>query len=457
METQASTVNDATSPPPLRVRVPFLSTSFADNLWYFALLWPLWWLLGIEQILLPFYLLFEFIRLLIHSNWQLRINSAALFALFLAGWWIVPIIWVDREFLDIFLKETATAWSQFFILVLLWNRIDSKKEWRRVVGALLVMAFYMAASSFIFISGLWRGEILSLVGRLLPQSMVDSSAFFNSIAYRHFGEQLLVNVGFFPIRVIGFTLSFSSLSMVCLLLIPIAFWQFQVSQGRARLVYALLTVGLLVSLIVTESRIAYAAFLAGILLWIILRLHLLREPNRPVTLALSLAVIALALVLGFIALGFIAESLQSTFVDIRPGSWLARYRIYEYTLQLLPQHLIAGWGVPVRIPGMASEYSAGTHSSYLGMLFQHGIIGLLMYLGLWLSIWRMVIRGLRRRHISRYESYFWMALAAAFFAFNIREVADTWWWDQSLLYIIWLQWGLVLTAPRVLEIFGSNE
>lgn len=451
MATPVPTLTELNPSPPLRARVPFLSTSFATNLWYFALLWPLWWVLGIEQFLLPFFILFELGRFLITSDWQLRINTTILFALLLAMWWLAPIFWADREFLDIFLKEAITIWAQVIILVLLWNRINTRQEWQRVVGALLVMAFYMVIATATYLSGIWRGEMLSLVGRILPRSIIESSAFFSSISYRHFGELMLEGAGLFSQRTIAFTLSFSSLSMVCLLLIPMSLWQFQTSRGYSRAACALLTVGLLLALMLTESRIAYAAFVAGALLYLILRLHLLRQPNRPLTLAIGLAIVALGLVFGFIALGFITDSLQSTFVDIRPGSWLARYRIYEYTLELLPEHIIAGWGVPVRIPGMVSEYSAGTHSSYLGMLFQHGIIGLLLYLGLWLSLWRVVIRGVRQRRTTRYESLFWAAIAFAFFAFNLREVADTWWWDLSLLYIIWLQWGLVMTAPQALK------
>ncbi len=437
--------------PPLRVRLPFVSTPFSTNLWYYALLWPVWWALGIDQILLPFFIFFEFFRFLITSEWRLQLNATSLFALLLAVWWVVPLIWVDRQFLDIFLKEAATAWAQAFILILIWNRVQTQRDWRRLVGALTIIAFYMVSSSAIYLVGLWRGELLSAVGRILPPSLVQSSAFFSSIAYRHFGEFFTVDVGFFTQRLIAFTLSFSSLSMVCLLLIPLMVWRFQTERGVMRLFCAGLAGGLLIALVFTESRIAYAALLAGFVLYLILRLHLLRARNRPLTLALGLLLVALALILGFVALGLITESLHTAFIDLRPGSWLARYRIYEYTLQLLPEHFIAGWGVPVRIPGMANEYSAGTHSSYLGMLFQHGIIGLIFYLGMWLSVWLIVWRGLRQRRGGRAAVLFWMATAMAFFAFNIREVADAWWWDQSLLFVIWLLWGLTLTAPRIFQ------
>lgn len=105
----------------LRVRLPFISTSFATNVWLYALLWPLWWALGIEQVLLPFFVFYEFVRSLIANRWQVRINMTALIALALALWWVVPIFWVDTQFLDIFLKEAASIWAQFFILVLFWG------------------------------------------------------------------------------------------------------------------------------------------------------------------------------------------------------------------------------------------------------------------------------------------------------------------------------------------------
>ncbi len=80
----------------MRVSLPFVSTSFVKDLWYYALLWPLWWALGIEQILLPFFVIYELLRFLIRSDWRVRINTTGFIALALAIWWIVPVIWVER-------------------------------------------------------------------------------------------------------------------------------------------------------------------------------------------------------------------------------------------------------------------------------------------------------------------------------------------------------------------------
>lgn len=435
---------------PLLARIPFISTSFARNLWYYALLWPVWWLLGIEQLLLPFFVLYETVRFFIGSKWRVRLNTTTVFALLLALWWVVPIMGAEREFLDIFLKETSSIWSQALILILMLNNIRTRQEWWLVVRALTTIATYTAAAGIIFATGAWRGTVTSALGMALPSSLVENSVFFSSIAIRRFGA--FAGEGeLFPNRLMGFSISFSALSMICLLIIPLMYWRFQVSRGYTRMLYLGMVIALLICLLLTGSRIAYMAFLAGLTLYCVLRLRLLSKPNRPFTIALTLTGTGAMLLFGYLSFSLILASLQSAFVDLRPGSWLVRLEVYVVTLRLLPEHIIAGWGVPVRISGQSSSFSAGTHSSYLGMLFQHGIVGLSLYLGLWLSIWRIVLRGLRQHHVTRYESYFWMAIAFAIFAFNLREVADTWWWDLSLLYVIWLLWGLIVTAPQALE------
>jgi hypothetical protein len=433
----------------MRVRLPFISTSFANNLWYYALLWPVWWALGIEQFLLPFFTLYELARFLIRVNWQVRINTTGFIALLLALWWLVPVFWVDREFLDIYLKETASIWSQAILIILVFNCVKSRQDWWLVIRALTIMAAYTAIGGMIYLSGLWRGSFPSLFGLILPQSMIDDSAFFTSISVRQFGS-VAREVGLIPIRLRAFSLSYSSLSMACLLLIPFAYWRMKISQGNIRLIFGGMAIGLLFCLIFTESRMSYLAFIAALLMYWILRLGLLRGHNRPFSIALTFFGIAVALLVGYIAQRIIMDILQSAFVDLRPSSWLVRFNIYVVTLRLLPEHFIAGWGVPVRIPGASSVYSAGTHSSYLGILFQHGIVGLILYLGLWVSIWKYVIQGLRQKLQNREVAFFWITIATSFFAFNIRELADTWLWDQSLTFILWLMWGATITATSSL-------
>jgi len=248
--TTTTTAATKTAPPrqALPVRIPFLTTSFSTDLYLYTLLWPVWWLLGVEQLILPFFITWELFRYL----WQARLRL-------LATWWIVPILWVESDHLDIFLKETATAWSQAFFLFVFWNAIRTRKAWNRVLRAVEVLALYIAIGGLVFLSGIWRGDLLSVVGRLLPGGLAESSAFFDSISYRSFGA-IIVESSVLARRVSSFALNYSGLSMICLLLIPIIAWRFLTTRGVARWMSGFVVAVLALCLIFTGSRIAYFAF-----------------------------------------------------------------------------------------------------------------------------------------------------------------------------------------------------
>lgn len=435
---------------PILVKIPFITTTFATNVYLYALLWPVWWAFGIEQLLLPFFAGFEAVRYLFRSRWRFGFNTTVLLTLLLAMWWLVPLIWVDREQLDIFLKDSATVWSQALLLFLFWNSLKTEKEWHTIVRALEIIALYTALGGLIFLGGLWQGEFLSGVGRLLPSGLVESSAFFSSIAYRAFGAAA-IEEAIFAKRVSSFSLNFSGLSMICLLLWPFMFWRFLRTPGLGRIKNGFIIIGLLICLVFTESRMAYIALLAGLSLFFALWFDLLRGNNRLLSLAMGLIAAALGIAFAYLAFQVISELFRAFFLEWRPASWLSRFNIYLETFRLLPEHPIAGWGASVKREGASSTYSIGTHSSYLAVLFQHGIVGLLLYLSIWLSIWRVIIRALRQPARTPILASFWMMIAVAFFSFNVREAADSWWWDQLTTFTVWLSWGLVLTAPRIFQ------
>jgi len=438
-----------------RLVIPFINAPFSTDIMVFLAFWPLWWILGIEQLLPPFFLAWEMIRHLLRTKGRFSINAPIRWAFLLALWWLVPVVWVEREHLDIFLKEAATAWSQVLAFLLLWNCLSTIRDWYRVVKGLEVLAAYAALGGLVFVLGLWRGEILSLAGRALPAPLIESSAFFRSISIRTFGTMVGEDSLLFQ-RVSSFSLQFSGLSMVALLLIPFITWRLCQARGWARYRHSAVLVGLLLCLVYAQSRIAYLAFVTGVIVFTALKLDFLRPRNRFFLLALIALTITLAMGVGYLVFSEITQTLNTIFLELRPGSWLVRFRIYQETLRLLPEHPIAGWGVPVRIPGMRSVYSAGTHSSYLGMLFQHGVIGLVLYLGLWVSVWRGILKGLRERTISSSLRPFWIMATVSMLSFNIRETADIWWWDQLVTMTIWMMWGLTMVALRLTSMEGHH-
>lgn len=429
-----------------KIVLPFLETSFATNLKLIFILWPLWWVLGIEQFVPFIFLVWELVRHSLTKEVHFRIGATERWSIMLALWWIIPILWVDRAEIDLFLRELSVMWSQVFILILINTSVRSYKEWKKILRGLTIFSVFIVIGGLIYILGLWRGEITSLLGQVLPATL-NSSEFFSSISIRDFG-MISVQKWIFTHRVSSFSLQVGSLSIICVLLIPLIFWQFYRSRRSARIGWAGLLIGLLIVLIQTESRFAYLAFIGGLILFLFLFYYFYFKSNRILLVLLILISITLILLFGFIIWSELIELIQVIFLDARSGSFNTRIIIYRETIKLLGEHIFAGWGLPVKIEGIRTVFSAGTHNSYLGILFQHGLIGLFLYLGIWFSIWINIIRNLRLRTATPVTRMFWIVSSCAMLAFNIREIAANWWWDQSITMVLWAYWGLMISAPK---------
>jgi len=423
--------------------LPFINTSFPLDLQIYLGLWPMWWVLGIEQLLLPFFVGWEAVRYLLRSRGKFYLSRTALWAFLLAIWWLVPAGWVEREYLGIFLKETATAWSQALFLLLFWNTVRTSHDWWRIIRGLELLAIYIALGGIIYIIGLYRGEFPSLIGMVLPADLRESSQFLSNISWRTLGT-IGKEWGMFPYRVSSLAMKFSELSMVSLILIPFAVWRFCSLRGFARCMQGLVILGLAGCLIFAESRMSYFAFAVGLYVLVLFLTGLLAKRNRFLLVAVGIATIVLLIAVVYFVYPEITQIYEAVVTNWRPGT--ARYRIYQETVRLIPKHWLAGWGVARRIPGMPTKFSAGTHSSFLGILFQHGIVGLVLYVGLWLSIWRLILRELKNKASLPTQRLFLVMATVALLSFNIREMTDSWWWDQILTITTWTMWGLTLTS-----------
>jgi hypothetical protein len=422
-----------------------MNMHFSQSLMIFLALWPVWWTLGVEQLVPPLWIGFEAIRYLVRIRGKLSISAPVVWAGLLAVWWLVPLMWLAPQYYGIFLKESATAWSQALFLLAISAQVRTRKGWEQVLRALCVFATLVTIGGLIYALGLWRGEITSVLGWVLPSS-VESSTFFSSISDRSLGIVSLW--GLLPWRLRSLFLHPNSLSMMALLLIPLLSWRAAVVTSWARVAHILVVLGLVVCLFGTESRISYVSFAAGLVAFALYALSRLGWRRFLLVSGFLLALTGI-LVTRFVDVDRVMESIRDLLAAWRPGSLIVRMKVYRATFEMLPQHLIAGWGVQIQLPDMPSSFSAGSHSSVLAMLFRHGVVGLALYIGLWASIWREVFRGLRQRALPKDARWFWVAAAIALLCFNVRELADTWWWDQTLTMTVWPVWGLVITAARV--------
>lgn len=427
--------------------IPFFNTTFAADLKLYFTLWPIWWIVGIEQLLPPFFLGWMALRTTLIKRGRVRVDATVAFALLLALWWIVPTPWVSSEMFDVFVRTFLTVLSQALMLFLFVNCVRTRQDWDAVVRGLDRLSIYIVFGALLFVVAGVRGEIKSLVGYVLPASIVDSSEFFNSIVVRNLG---LVNPGMhgaLPYRLSSFTLEPADLGTLSLVLIPFMVWRISQARGFLWLLRMAYLAVLFLCFFYAEVRIAYIAFMVGFALFAMWAVGLLQTRNRAVLHALVALALAVLVGAGYFLFQDVWMAVSDAFETVRPGSIFVRLIIYEETFRLLPEHLIAGWGTSIRIDGLENVYAAGTHSAYLEMLFQHGIVGLLLYLGLWATIWHRALYWFRHRTpiVSR---TFWCIAVITLLMFNLRESTASWMWDQTVTMAVWSMWGLIISASQ---------
>jgi hypothetical protein len=416
---------------------------FARDLRALLTLWPLLWLLGVEQFAVPGFAAVETALMLGRRRGRLSVNTPTLLALLLTAWWLVPIQRVPVEDLDLFLKEFATAASLAALLLLFHNEIRTEADFKGVTDGLYRLALSLVGAMLLSWLPPFRQPFRSVLGFVVPEHLSRSSVFFESIVWR----ELVMSFPDGSVRLTSLTLNSSGLSMVVLLLIPLAAWIVYRRHGTRQALGLVALSGLLASLYLSGSRVAIAALVAGLSAFLLLTSRRLRWTALGLPLLPVLICLVELVGIGAALVADLPTALENVLILTRMSSWEARARVYEETLYLLPNYPISGWGLPVKIPDMLTVYSAGTHASHLGLLFQHGVVGLALYLALWISLFKRLARFLLRVVPAEVDRFFWVAIVAALVAFLTRSIADTWWWDQLTVLTLACFWGLASNLP----------
>lgn len=438
--------------------LPFVHTSFEDNLGFYFMLYPLWWVLGVEQFLFPMLLGYETLRLVYEKRLDFRWRHPLLIVLGLQIlWWMTPALTV-RPLKPTFFMNLTFAGTAFLCVFLVYNRVTTRESWMKVLRALNWLAVWLALGAVLYLSGLWQGQLTSAVGQVIPQATQEDSVFYEEISTRFLGEPIPAREGFLSHRVRSFAMHFSSFAMSTVILIPVALWYATRLRGGWRWAQFAVVGALLAGLIYSQSRMSYitvflALVLYGFVSWFGWR--------RLWQLALAGVGGVVLVFVGLLVSGMTPAEVINLpvrlFTEVRPGSFNTRTLIYIRSIQELPQHPITGWGQPMQMGGWGEQYSLGTHSSYLNALFQHGAVGLMID-GAWrVLMWGIVVRALLLdRARSGLLRTFMVMAAAALLAFQLREITDHWMWDYTRVSTYWLFLALIFGAYQLL-LAGDDE
>ena len=197
---------------------------------------------------------------------------------------------------------------------------------------------------------------------------------------------------------------------ILMILLTMLLVRFFIDKKINKPLFIFLFLSNLLGLVMTLSRISLLA-LALSLAWV----FFIQRKHFPLWIFLSLGVLVLALPA--------LEKFTQYFLELREGSTLTRWDLYQYSLdQLEGVDWILGLGVKPR--GQAFEFPLGSHSTYLSLLFKTGVTGLVT-LGTFHA--SLFFRWYRLKSLLREDRqmfYLWQGLGMIFFAMAIWMLTE---------------------------------
>jgi O-Antigen ligase len=453
---QALKLWESTQPQEDIRRLPLVNSRPILDLGILIGLIPLWWLLGVESLVLPVGIALISIKMLILRKWRIWFPTTAKFlAIFLlmyliSGLFIVePIRWIT------FFRNFSVFLSIFLLHVIILNSVRSWNDVHFLLEIGVFLVGIAALLGFLAIIGIWRPTFTSPFGAMLP-GWIANSSYGQTFVSRSLGR-----LGYF--QVIGRYFRVKSLftfptlyASTLIYAIPIIVFLHQGSRSfRDNLYFKVIFLLSLINLIFTTGRTALLAlFLSGIFYFIFIK-------KKNTSMKLLIVFVSLCIFLVLLASLFQIEQVLKLFhldalmdllVSGRGASTEQRLIVYSETIKGWMQRPVFGWGTERDIPEF--KFPAGSHSLYLALLYRHGIVGFLVFLLVLYSVWSSSrsFDGYRFQdpdliQPNRFLEYGrWVIFAAFLDAFTTVLITDI----LSVVYL-WSALSLLVAARRFIE------
>lgn len=189
--------------------------------------------------------------------------------------------------------------------------------------------------------------------------------------------------------------------------------------------------------VLTYSRTAYVAVLAGLLVILALR------RRRAQLLAAALGALLLAPALLPYS---VIERFQSIEVDEETAdkSTVDRFLYWGVALERFGEHPVLGVGYHAFHHAEINPYRTDTHNFFLRELVEKGVVGFLVLAGLMVAVWRALWRSYRRSSHGSWSHAMALGMLGAFAALCIGNLAGDRFTYYPMIAHFWLYVGLVL-------------
>ena len=368
--------------------IPFVSTSVLEDLALGIVLIPLWYVLGIRLFIFHFLALLVFVKTILRRHADRDKPSLPAENLFLLAFILVyglsfllnsknmPMV---RALASL---NNLSFWVMGFCLIFaVYNAFpgqDGRPLLRafRVFGLMSGIFVIFSLSSWVLSHKYWKGESLLLM--LAPQKTVTAirssgaTLLQSSMTLRLVRKDKLFGHEF-P-RPNGFDIYSNSLGVVMIYLLMMTLAYDRILKKKGGLAIFLVLEGL--AFLLSLSRIAMLAFPAAVVLVI-----LCREKIPPLKIVGALAA---ALLIAFVIVS--PQKMIRAASEFRKDSTTSRGELYKITLSEAIKKPVLGYGFKPLVED--SPLPIGSHSTYIGVLYRTGFLGLLIFGAFWLAVLR---------------------------------------------------------------------
>lgn len=431
----------------LRIKIPFLNTAPLTDVAILITLFPLWWILGVEQFISTIVLLISALKLLIMRRTFILTTPLKLMAAFLVIYLISGLFIVEPMRIITFVRNFSTYLSAALLLLILPTTVKSAKDVQRVVAAIvfaIACAAFLGALGF---TGLFRPQFTSAIGYVLP-SAIRATDYGGLIANRVIGGR-----GWFfgtPYFRTNSMFMFSTMYAVALAItLPLTLYLRNISQGWKRILYTLLVPLLLANLAHTTGRVTILSVFAGGFFFFTF------TPRKRLFRLVLLTLCGLIPIL-LVPVDFATDTAETLIYARGVGSPTSRLFIYQKTLEGFVERPIFGWGTERNIEDAGGfRYPAGSHSYYLGTLYKQGTVGFVLFIALLVTIWKDTTpikqtEPLRNERESRELNGFLRTtrwIIVSILIISVVSVIDL---DATVMLFTWVVLALAISARKLL-------
>lgn len=405
---------------------------------YLFLTLPLFWVLGLEQIV-PMVFIGIAGGFLLATNRKISIPRPLRFALIFLLWQVFSLVSIDRDTnYVVFAKNFITFLVGWVSAVIIANGINNEVEAKEFLKSVIWFIVISDIIGLLYLLNILPESFNSLSKPIIQPILGHSQFVQDNVLLRSIGK---TSTKFGDLTVSRVSLVFlfpTGAALAYLIIIPL-FIFFRKIFTRQFLTI-LLAVASLVILVFTFTRSAYIILPTSILIALFVRKQY-RVPK----------IVKPAVVLGaffavsaniFLFRSEIVNIYQALFVNIRKDSLTSRVEVYKETIHSLNEHLLVGWGTPRAIDSVQLA-PLGTHNEYLFIIYSFGIMGFIFYSLFWVSMWKRALLGMDFRINEGRENTFQVAVFISFLNIFLNGFVQGNEFDLSNAILVWMIFGLI--------------